>query len=55
MPRNKFWIEVRCEYRVYDKEWAQILLLINTQLAKHQFGNVHAVLCEDATHTTEVT
>ena len=46
---NRFWIEVKCKYEVYDHEWLEILLLLNTTLKSHgggHFRNVGAFLCE---------
>lgn len=48
--KNRFWIEVKCSYQVYDEEWAAMLLLINLLLQKHdsgRFRNVGAYLCEE--------
>ena len=47
--KNRFWIEVRCDHRVYDEEWMAMLLLINQLLKKHdggRFSTVGAYLCE---------
>jgi len=27
---NRFWIEVKCSYQVYDYEWGALLMLLNT-------------------------
>jgi hypothetical protein len=48
--KNRFWIEVKCQYQVHDDEWAVMLLLINLFLKEHnhgEFSNVGAFLCED--------
>lgn len=47
--KNRFWVEVKCSYEVYDEELAAMLLLINLLLQKHdsgRFRNVGAYLCE---------
>jgi len=49
--KNRFWIEVKCEFEVYDEEWGAILLLLNMLLKEHdsgKFSNVGAYLCEDS-------
>ena len=48
--KNRFWIEVKCPYEVYDEEWAAMLLLINLLLKQYdsgRFRNVGAYLCEE--------
>ena len=46
---NRFWIEVKCPYEVYDDEWLALLMILNLTLKNHgsgRFSNVSAMLCE---------
>ena len=46
---NRFWIEIKCPYEVYDDEWAELLFMFNHLLKSYdggKFTNVGAYLCE---------
>ena len=40
---NRFHIDVRCEYEVYDDEWADLLVALNHFLSTYKDGNYHNV------------
>ncbi len=47
---NEFSIVIKCPYEVYKEEWFEILVLVNTLLAKHEDGkynNVGAFLVDE--------
>lgn len=51
--KNRIWIELKCEYRVSDDEWAIIWSMVNSMLQNHdggRFANVGAYLCEEETN-----
>lgn len=47
--KNRFWIEVKCETKAKDEEWAAILMLVNLLFQNHdhgKFAKFGAYLCE---------
>ena len=48
--KNRFWIEVKCETKAKDEEWAAILMLVNLLFQNHdhgKFAKFGAYLCEN--------
>jgi hypothetical protein len=47
---NRFWIEIKCPYIVFEEEWLDLLIELNHFLKEYKDGfysNVGAFLCDE--------